>query len=130
MPLKRLLDLAAQIADGLAHAAGIVHRDPKPENTGQAAFRRETPAETLDAIVKEEPVRLTRRQAHAPFILWWTASLRRLRARFALRKATSPDCQAARRQRCSRDSGERSQSAIPKPLESNQLLRLINLATI
>jgi Tol biopolymer transport system component len=150
VPLKRLLDLATQIADGLAeaHAAGIVHRDLKPENimvtrggrakivdfglalargtqgpagvpstidnqtltdpgllagtvpymspeqarglpadfpsdqfslglilyemaTGQAPFRRETAARTLDAVINEEPVPLPARHGHTPLMLWW-----------------------------------------------------------
>jgi eukaryotic-like serine/threonine-protein kinase len=150
IPLKRLLDLATQIADGLAeaHDAGIVHRDLKPENimvtpagrakildfglarstgfqsgtglafelqgqtqtesglligtvpymspeqargsttdfrsdqfslglilyemaTGTTAFRRETPAETLEAIMHEEPAPLPDVAPNAPLLLWW-----------------------------------------------------------
>lgn len=149
VPVKRLLDLATQIADGLAeaHAAHIVHRDLKPENimitragrvkivdfglaaavspvaghvpqaaaaetltepsllvgtvpymspeqasglagdfrsdqfslglilyemaTGQAPFRRDTPAATLDAIIHDEPVPLATRAPRLPFVLAW-----------------------------------------------------------
>lgn len=149
VPIRRLLDLATQITDGLseAHAAGIVHRDLKPENimvtrvgrvkildfgltqpvgfreagslpdmvgehtltvpglagtipymspeqsrgvatdfrtdqfslglilyemtTGQPAFRRATPAETLEAIISEEPPPLQTLNPQAPLLLSW-----------------------------------------------------------
>ncbi len=150
IPLKRLLDLATQIADGLAeaHAASIVHCDLKPENimvtrggrakildfglvrpagfqsagrmpaiagdqtitvpglvggtipymspeqargaavdfrsdqfsfglvlyemaTARPAFKRGTPAGTLEAITHEEPVPLPALNPQAPLLLWW-----------------------------------------------------------
>jgi Tol biopolymer transport system component len=150
LPLKRVLDLATQMADGLAdaHAAGIVHRDLKPENimvtrsgrakildfglareaglrapgvpagelggqtltepgllagtipymspeqarggatdfrtdqfsfglivyemlTGRSAFRRDTPAETLEAIIGDEPTPVLALNPGAPILLSW-----------------------------------------------------------
>jgi eukaryotic-like serine/threonine-protein kinase len=150
VPLKRLLDLATQIADGLAaaHDAAITHRDLKPENimvtrtgrvkildfglaraggfqtsaarpagnnletqteaglisgtvpymspeqarglptdfhsdqfsfglilyemaAGRRAFRRETSAETLDAIINDELPPMSAVESRAPVLLRW-----------------------------------------------------------
>ena len=146
LAVRRLLDIAVQIADGLAkaHEAGIVHRDLKPENvmvsregyvkildfglaklveapvgdvsamatgtqpgmvmgtigymspeqasgravdfrsdqfslgsilyelaTGHRAFRRETSAETLTAIIREEPRPIAQVNARVPAPFRW-----------------------------------------------------------
>jgi Tol biopolymer transport system component/predicted Ser/Thr protein kinase len=149
VPTKKLLEIAVQIADGLAkaHSAGIVHRDLKPENvmvskdgfakildfglakliepeaqeasaaptaapptepgtvmgtagymspeqargqpidfrsdqfalgtilyemaTGERAFRRETKAETLVAIIRDEPRPLSQLAPNAPAPVRW-----------------------------------------------------------
>ena len=145
LPVKKLLDIAVQIADGLAaaHEGGIVHRDLKPENvmvardgrvkivdfgvakiarsaaspgatftetadglvvgtapymspeqarglpvdfrsdqfsfglvlyemmTGSRAFSRDTPVQTLSAIIEDEPPPLSETSPKSPLFLRW-----------------------------------------------------------
>ena len=58
LPVRRILDLGFQMADGLAkaHAAGIVHRDIKPENV---MVSRDGSVKILDfglaKLLKEQP---------------------------------------------------------------------------
>ena len=54
LPVRKVVDYAAQIADGLAaaHEHRIVHREMA---SGRRAFRGESAAETLHAILKEDP---------------------------------------------------------------------------
>ncbi|MDQ6892990.1 MAG: serine/threonine-protein kinase [Acidobacteriota bacterium] len=70
LPTKRVLALAAQIADALAkaHASGIVHRDLKPENVMVSKdgfvkvldFGLAKLVETRDAVTSAETVNATR----------------------------------------------------------------------
>ena len=78
--LRKLLDLAVQIADGLAaaHGAGVVHRDLKPENVMVA---RDGRAKILDfglarqtAPVSEATATMAQAEASAPGMIVGTAS--------------------------------------------------------
>src|SRR5258706_6680128 len=210
LPARRVLDLAAQLAEGLAkaHAAGIVHRDLKPANvmvssdgfakildfgiakltragglaqdetaaptidpgtvpgtvlgtvgymspeqaraqpvdfrsdqfsfgsmlyemaTGRRAFQRGTSAETLTAIIREEPEPLARLAPQVPAPLRWIVErclAKDPEDRYASTKDLARDLKSVR-DHISEVSGTGAAVAVPQPKRARRLLARAALA--